>query len=117
MPLNYLKKKVIWLPVSEASTAGNAAATPAAVAAAAAGAAGSGAITQAEADAIQNIVPIATAQISISTIATALLCPVLVIIVDKYQRKRGIYGDREDLGVKAEERTQSEEPTKDVVNN
>ncbi|QAS53537.1 2-keto-3-deoxygluconate permease [Halobacillus litoralis] len=111
------KEKSYIAPVSEASTAGNAAATPAAVAAAAAGAAGSGAMTQAEAEAIQNIVPIATAQISISTIATALLCPVLVILVDKYQRRKGIYGNREDLGTHSEKREVTEEETKRVVNN
>lgn len=94
------KEKSFIAPISEASTAGNAAATPAAVAAAAAVAVGSGAMTQAELDAIQNIVPIATAQISISTITTSLLCPLGVILMDKYQRKRGIDGTREDLGIK-----------------
>lgn len=62
-------------------------------------------MTQAELEAIQNIVPIATAQISISTITTSLLCPIGVILMDKYQRKRGIDGTREDLGLNNAERT------------
>lgn len=86
-------------PISEASTAGNAAATPAAVAAAASVAVGSGAMTAAEFEAIQAIVPIATAQISISTITTSLLCPLGVILMDRYQRRKGIDGTREDLGL------------------
>ncbi|RDW20010.1 2-keto-3-deoxygluconate permease [Oceanobacillus arenosus] len=96
------KEKSYIAPISEASTAGNAAATPAAVAAAAAVAAGAGAMSVAELEAIQSIVPIATAQISISTITTSLLCPLGVIVVDKLQRKRGIIGTREDLGLKQE---------------
>lgn len=91
------KEKSFIAPISEASTAGNAAATPAAVAAAAAVAASSGAMTAAEFEAIQSIVPIATAQISISTITTSLLCPLGVILIDRYQRIRGIDGTREDL--------------------
>ncbi|AXI10242.1 2-keto-3-deoxygluconate permease [Oceanobacillus zhaokaii] len=107
------KEKSYIAPISEASTAGNAAATPAAVAAAAAVAAGSGAMSIAELEAIQSIVPIATAQISISTITTALLCPLGVIVVDKLQRKRGIIGTREDLGLKQEA---EETLTKQTVN-
>ncbi|MBP1930024.1 2-keto-3-deoxygluconate permease [Ammoniphilus resinae] len=80
---------------SEASTAGNAAGTPAAIAAAAAVSAGSGAMSPEMAKAYEDLVPIATAQISISTIATALLCPVVVIFWDKYQRKRGINAHEE----------------------
>lgn len=91
------KERSYIAPISEASTAGNAAATPAAIAAAAGVAVSSGAMTAAEFEAIQNIVPIATAQISISTITTALLCPLGVILIDRYQRKRGIDGTREDL--------------------
>lgn len=91
------KEKSYIAPIAEASTAGNAAATPAAVAAAASVAVASGAMTPAEFEAIQNIVPIATAQISISTIATTLLCPLGVILMDKYQRKRGIDGTKENL--------------------
>lgn len=77
-------------PVAEASTAGNAAGTPAAIAAAASVAAGSGMMTAAEAQAYQDLVNIATAQISISTLTTAILCPIAVILMDKYQRSKGI---------------------------
>lgn len=89
------KEQSFIAPIAEASTAGNAAATPAAIAAAASVAVGSGAMTVAEFEAIQNIVPIATAQISISTITTSILCPLGVIFMDKYQRKRGIDGTKE----------------------
>ncbi|MEM9702141.1 MAG: 2-keto-3-deoxygluconate permease, partial [Planctomycetota bacterium] len=57
---------------AEASTAGNAVQTPLAVAVAAGAAAA--------APDYQAIVPTATAQISISTIATAILCPLLVTL-------------------------------------
>ncbi|MBM7599247.1 2-keto-3-deoxygluconate permease [Virgibacillus halotolerans] len=97
------KERSYIAPIAEASTAGNAAATPAAVAAAASVAVGSGAMTAAEFEAIQNIVPIATAQISIATIATSLLCPLGVILMDRYQRKRGIDGTKEDIGRKHNE--------------
>jgi 2-keto-3-deoxygluconate permease len=99
------KEKSYIAPISEASTAGNAAATPAAIAAAASVAVGSGAMTAAEFEAIQNIVPIATAQISVSTITTSLLCPLGVILMDKYQRRKGIDGTKEDLGLKGIEGT------------
>ena len=89
------KEKSYIAPIAEASTAGNAAATPAAIAAAASVAVASGAMTAAEFEAIQNIVPIATAQISISTITTSLLCPLGVILMDKYQRARGIDGTKD----------------------
>lgn len=69
---------------AEASTAGNAAATPAAVAAAAA-AAGSP-----NAAAYQEVLATATAQISIAVVTTALLCPLVVMLVDRWQRSRGI---------------------------
>lgn len=69
---------------AEASTAGNAVGTPAAVAAAAA-AAGSP-----NAAAFQEIVSTATAQISIAVVTTALLCPVAVIALDRWQRRHGI---------------------------
>ncbi|HUE97002.1 MAG TPA: 2-keto-3-deoxygluconate permease [Longimicrobiaceae bacterium] len=69
---------------AEASTAGNAVATPAAVAAAAA-AAGSP-----NAAAFQEIVSTATAQVSIAVVTTALLCPIAVILLDRWQRSRGI---------------------------
>lgn len=83
-------------PISEASTAGNAVGTPAAIAAAAAVASGSGMMSAADAQAYQDLVQIATAQISISTLTTAILCPIAVIIVDNWQKKRGIDGKQED---------------------
>jgi 2-keto-3-deoxygluconate permease len=73
--------------MAEASVAGNAAATPAAIAGAAA-AAGSP-----NAAAFQNIVGLATAQISIAVITTALLCPLAVMLLDRWQRARGIEGN------------------------
>ncbi len=75
---------------AEASAAGNATATPAAIAAAAA-AAGSP-----NAAAYREIAGIATAQISIAVILTALLCPVAVTLVDRWQRSRGIVGTEEE---------------------
>ncbi|MDM5340263.1 2-keto-3-deoxygluconate permease [Fictibacillus enclensis] len=85
-------------PWAEASTAGNAAATPAAIAAAATVASGSGLMTASQAQVYQDLVAVATAQISISTITTALLCPVAVILVNNYQTKRGINGKVEFYG-------------------
>ncbi|MBP1971244.1 2-keto-3-deoxygluconate permease [Virgibacillus natechei] len=108
------KEKSYIAPIAEASTAGNATATPAAVASAASVAVGSGAMTAAEYEMIQNIVPIATAQISIATITTSLLCPLGVILMDRYQRRRGIDGTREDLGIKKEK---NKEETKHAANN
>ena len=43
---------------------------------------------------IEKVAPIATAQISISAITTAILCPIAVILIDRYQSKR-IYGTKE----------------------
>lgn len=82
--------------VAEASTAGNAVATPAAIASAASVAAGSGMMNAADAQKYQDIVNIATAQISISTLTTAILCPLAVILWDKYQKSKGINGQLED---------------------
>lgn len=73
-------------PFAEASVAGNAAATPAAIAGAAA-AAGSPNLA-----AYQGIVGVATAQISIAVITTALLCPLVVMLIDRRQRSRGVIG-------------------------
>lgn len=92
------KEKSYIAPLAEASTAGNAAATPAAILAAAAVAVSAGAMSAADYAQIEAIVPIATAQISISTITTSLLCPLAVILVDRYQRKRGIIGTDEYPG-------------------
>lgn len=76
---------------AEASAAGNATATPAAIAAAAT-AAGSP-----NAAAFQDIVGVATAQISIAVILTALLCPLAVMLADRWQRARGIDGTAEEV--------------------
>lgn len=103
------KEKSYIAPVAEASTAGNAAATPAAVAAAASVSAGAGMMTQADAAAFQNIANIATAQISIATLTTAILCPVAVIMVDRYQRKKGINGKREDLKMEADSKAEEKQ--------
>ncbi|MBA9026597.1 2-keto-3-deoxygluconate permease [Peribacillus huizhouensis] len=91
------KEKSYIGPVAEASTAGNAAATPAAIAAASAVAASSGMMSDVEAAGYASIVNVATAQISIATLTTAILCPIAVILVDKYQKKRGIDGTIEDI--------------------
>lgn len=86
-------------PVAEASTAGNAVGTPAAIAAAAAVAAGSGMMSPAEAQAYKNIVELATVQVSLSTLTTAILCPIAVILMDKWQRSRGIDGKLESNAI------------------
>ncbi len=84
-------------PVAEASTAGNAVGTPAAIAAAAAVAAGSGMMSAAEAQAYKDLVEIATLQVSISTLTTAILCPIAVIMMDRWQRTRGIDAKEEPV--------------------
>ncbi|WP_028392485.1 2-keto-3-deoxygluconate permease [Bacillus cihuensis] len=89
------REKSYIAPWAEASTAGNAVATPAAIAAAASVAAGSGLMTSQEALVYQNLSSVATAQISIASISTALLVPVAVILADKYQRRKGIDGKEE----------------------
>lgn len=87
-------------PVAEASTAGNAVGTPAAIAAAAAVAAGSGMMSAAEAQQYKDIAGIAALQISISTLSTAIMCPIAVILVDKWQRRRGIDAKLESFEIK-----------------
>lgn len=89
------KEKSVIAPISEASTAGNAVSTPAAVVAAASTALANGNLTQSEYAMIEKIAPVATAQISISAITTAILCPIAVIMVDKHQKNKGIYGRKE----------------------
>ncbi|MDF2040265.1 2-keto-3-deoxygluconate permease [Cytobacillus oceanisediminis] len=91
------REKSYIAPWAEASTAGNAVATPAAIAAAASVAAGSGLMTAAEAQVYQDLVAVASAQISIATISTALLVPIAVILADKYQKKKGIDGKVESF--------------------
>lgn len=75
--------------IAEASTAGNAVQTPKLVAAAAVGAVGIG-MTVEQAAQYEQIVPIATGQISISTMVTAVLCPLAVILWGRWQSSRGI---------------------------
>ncbi|MBP1155533.1 MULTISPECIES: 2-keto-3-deoxygluconate permease [unclassified Paenibacillus] len=82
---------------AEASTAGNAAGTPAAIAAAAAVSASTGAMSAEMAKAYADLVPIATAQISIATLSTALMCPLAVILWDKYQKSKGIDGRLDEV--------------------
>jgi 2-keto-3-deoxygluconate permease len=77
---------------AECSTAGNAAATPAAVGIAAAAAGAGGWMDAAEAARYVGVVNTATLQVSISVLATAILCPLMVILMDKWQRRRGIDG-------------------------
>jgi 2-keto-3-deoxygluconate permease len=87
---------------AEASVAGNATATPAAIAAVAASAAAGAvagspeaAAAVARAAAYQDLVSLANAQISIAVITTAILCPIAVMAVDRWQRARGIIGTQE----------------------
>jgi 2-keto-3-deoxygluconate permease len=94
------REKSYIAPWAEASTAGNAVGTPAAIAAAAAVAAGSGMMSAAEAKQYADIASIAALQISISTLSTAIMCPLAVILVDKWQRRRGIDGKLETYEIK-----------------
>jgi 2-keto-3-deoxygluconate permease len=89
------REKSMIAPVAEASTAGNAVGTPAAIAAAAAVAAAAGMMSAEEALAYKEIASIAALQISISTLSTAIMCPIAVILIDKWQRRRGIDGKLE----------------------
>jgi 2-keto-3-deoxygluconate permease len=91
-----LGERSLIAPVSEATTAGNAVATPAAIGAAAGVAAASGLMSKEMADAYQAIVPVATLQISVAVIVTALLGPLAVASIDRWQRRRGIDGALEE---------------------
>jgi 2-keto-3-deoxygluconate permease len=84
--------------MSEASTAGNAVATPKAIMLAALAAVEGGKWTADQAGVFvdEAFVSRASAQISISTLSTALLCPLAVILWDRYQRSRGIDGRLDD---------------------
>lgn len=95
------REKSLIAPVAEASTAGNAVGTPAAIAAAAAVAAGAGMMSAAEAQAYKDIASIAALQVSISTLSTAIMCPIAVILIDKWQRRRGIDGKMESIEIAA----------------
>lgn len=90
------RERSVIAPVAEATTAGNAVGTPAAIAAAATIAVSSGMMTAAEAQAYHDLVATATLQISISTISTALMGPFAVIMVDRWQKKRGVNGRIEE---------------------
>ncbi|MBS4216708.1 2-keto-3-deoxygluconate permease [Neobacillus rhizophilus] len=105
------REKSFIAPWAEASTAGNAVATPAAIAAAATVASGTGLMTAAEAKVYQDLVNVASAQISIATISTALLVPIAVILADKYQRRKGIDGKQEFFGKKKSTKSGSMEET------
>lgn len=76
--------------VAEASTAGNAVATPAVIAAAATAAAAAGKMDPEMARTYNNMVSIASAQISVSTITTAILCPMAVVFWHKFKLRKGI---------------------------
>ncbi len=108
------REKSYIAPWAEASTAGNAVATPAAVAAAATVAAGSGLMSASDALVYQNLAAVATAQISIATISTALLVPVAVILADKYQRRKGIDGKVESAVPKEKKAKESAPIVEDV---
>jgi 2-keto-3-deoxygluconate permease len=89
--------------ISEASTAGNAVQTPAAIGVAAATAIVGGAGLAAEqiealsVFADKAFVKTATAQVSISTLSTALMCPFFVIVWNAIQKARGIDGTKEHM--------------------
>ena len=98
LALRLFREKSTIAAVAEASTAGNAAATPAAIAAAAAASMKAGTGMSAEqAERYAAMVSTATAQISISTVLTALLCPLAVILWYRWQLRHGIDARREDL--------------------
>lgn len=78
---------------AEASTAGSAVQTPLLVAVAAAQGA---TMTTEKVELYRGLVDSATAQISISTMTTALLCPLALIGWDRWQRRRGIDGTLEE---------------------
>ncbi len=94
-----LGERSLIAPVSEATTAGNAVATPAAIGAAAAVAATSGMMSAEMAGAYQAIVPVATLQVSVAVIVTAILGPLAVALVDRWQRRQGIDGTLEELAI------------------
>ncbi|MGV3479059.1 MAG: hypothetical protein ACO1O3_03865 [Sphingobium sp.] len=78
------------------TTAGNAVTTPAAIGAVAGAATTSGLMSEEMAGAYQAIVPVATLQISVAVIVTALPVPLAVASIDRWQRRRGIDGTREE---------------------
>ena len=54
-------------------------------------------MSAAEAQAYKDLVQLATIQVSLSTLTTAILCPIAVIMMDKWQRRRGIDGKIESV--------------------
>lgn len=100
-------ERSIIAPVAEATTAGNAVATPAAIAAAAATAASSGMMNAELADAYARIVPVATLQVSVAVIVTAIMGPTAVTLIDRWQKARGIDSQSEDVTPTNIQRTQS----------
>lgn len=108
------REKSVIAPWAEASTAGNAVATPAAIASAATVASGTGLMTAADAQVYQNLASVATAQISIASISTALLVPIAVILADKYQKKKGIDGKAEFYGNMSEQENDSGIPARNI---
>lgn len=99
------RERSVIAPMAEATTAGNAAGTPAAIAAAAAVAASSGMMSAAEAQSYQDLVNVATSQISIATLTTAILGPAAVILIDRWQRRRGVDGTLEDEPARADSKS------------
>ena len=90
LSLKLFKEKSQIAGVAEASTAGNAVATPAVIAVAAVASAAAGKMDPVIAQKYADMVSVASAQISISTITTALLCPIAVVLWHRYQLKRGV---------------------------
>lgn len=84
--LRILGEQNVVAAFAEASTAGNAVQTPFYVAVAAAGAASLGVMATERADAYQAIVGPATAQVSISVMTTALLCPLAVVLYCRWKQ-------------------------------
>lgn len=94
LALKLFRTKNVIAGLAEASTAGNAVQTPLAVAAAASASAAAGGMSAERAAAYTDIVNLATAQISISTITTALLCPLAVILwIRRSQSESGLLNE------------------------
>lgn len=56
-----------------------------------------------QAQEFEALATLATAQISIAVLTTAVLCPIAVILWDKYQKSKGIDGKQEIVQVNAVE--------------
>ncbi len=88
--LKLFREKSPMAGLCEASTAGNAVQTPAAVAAAMAAGVDAGIVDPEKSAIYQDLIPRATAQISISTITCAVVLPFLVIAFNRYLHKKGV---------------------------